>query len=79
MCTRRNSLVGENGTGESTLLEAIAWSVGFGEREVKGSRETQRVKNMIWRICRHLLTIFRRATLVFGPAEDPVAFRNYST
>src|SRR5438105_13121892 len=23
-------LVGENGTGKSTLLEAIAWSVGFG-------------------------------------------------
>lgn len=25
-------LVGENGTGKSTLLEALAWSVGFGAR-----------------------------------------------
>jgi predicted ATPase len=30
-------LVGENGTGKSTLLEAIAWSVGFGAQG--GSRD----------------------------------------
>ena len=31
-------LVGENGTGKSTLLEAIAWSVGFGAQQLRDVR-----------------------------------------
>jgi predicted ATPase len=36
-------LVGENGTGKSTLLEAIAWSVGFGAQG--GNRDQSFAKN----------------------------------
>jgi predicted ATPase len=36
-------LVGENGTGKSTLLEAIAWSVGFGAQG--GSRDQSFAEN----------------------------------
>jgi hypothetical protein len=36
-------LVGENGTGKSTLLEAIAWSVGFGAQG--GNRDQSFAEN----------------------------------
>ncbi len=36
-------LVGENGTGKSTLLEAIAWSVGFGAQG--GNRDQSYTEN----------------------------------
>ncbi len=36
-------LVGENGTGKSTLLEAIAWSVGFGAQG--GNRDQSFTEN----------------------------------
>ncbi len=37
-------LVGENGTGKSTLLEAIAWSVGFG---AQGGNRDQSYTEMV--------------------------------
>src|SRR5258705_9980498 len=38
-----HALVGDNGTGKSTLLEAIAWSVGFGAQG--GNRDQSFAEN----------------------------------